>query len=152
MHLISSQCNFCRWQRRWFVLYDDGEFCYSMYDHPDTIPQAVINLNTVHEITGADVITGNKNSIDIVVNDGSIHFVKGTCYEESRLWLDILRLFPQVRIVLPQDSMTDAIEEYVTLILLFFVSGGRGSRCEPRGVWSPCWREVDRFQWTWRKG
>ena len=45
-----------------------------------------------------------------------------------------------------------AIEEYVTLILLFFVLGGSGSRCEPRSVWSPCWREVDRFQWTWGKG
>ena len=121
MHLISSQCHFCRWQRRWFVLYDDGEFCYSVDDHPETIPQAVINLNTVYEITEADAITGNENSIAIVANDGSIHFVKGTCYEESRLWLDILRLFPQVCIVLAQDSMTDAIEDYVTLILLFFL-------------------------------
>ena len=68
---------------------------YSVDDHPETIPQAIINLNTVYEITEADAITGNDNSIAIVANDG-IHFVKGTCFEESRLWLDILRLFPQV--------------------------------------------------------
>ena len=28
-----------RWQRRWFVLYDDGELSYSVDDHPETIPQ-----------------------------------------------------------------------------------------------------------------
>ena len=47
-----------RWQRRWFVLYDDGELTYSVDDHYDTIPQAVINLNNVFEITEADAITG----------------------------------------------------------------------------------------------
>ena len=83
-----------RWQRRWFILYEDGELTYSVDDHADTIPQAIINLNTVFEITEADAITGNENSIAIVANDG-IHFVKGACREESRLWRDILRLFPQ---------------------------------------------------------
>jgi hypothetical protein len=29
-----------RWQRRWFVLYDDGELTYSIDEHPETIPQA----------------------------------------------------------------------------------------------------------------
>ena len=33
-----------RWQRRWFVLYDDGELTYSVDDHPETIPQ-VNHLN-----------------------------------------------------------------------------------------------------------
>ena len=42
-----------------FVLYDDGELTYSVDDHYDTIPQAVINLNNVFEITEADAITGN---------------------------------------------------------------------------------------------
>ena len=28
-----------RWQRRWFVLFDDGELTYSVDDHPETIPQ-----------------------------------------------------------------------------------------------------------------
>ena len=83
-----------RWQRRWFVLYDDGELTYSIDDHPETIPQAVINMGNVFEITAADAITGNTNSIAIVAAAG-IHFIKGSCAEESRLWLDILRLFSQ---------------------------------------------------------
>ena len=80
------------------MLYDDGELTYSVDDHYDTVPQAIINLNNVFEITEADAITGNENSIAIVSNDG-IHFCKGTCREESRMWLDILRLFPQATVM-----------------------------------------------------
>ena len=85
------------------MLYDDGELTYSVDDHYDTIPQAIINLNNVFEITEADAITGNENSIAIVANDG-IHFCKGTCREESRMWLDILRLFPQATVMGPGRS------------------------------------------------
>ena len=81
-----------RWQRRWFVLFDDGELTYAIDDNPETIPQSTINMATVFEITSADAITGNANSIAIVAPDG-IHFIKGSCSEESRLWLDILKLF-----------------------------------------------------------
>ena len=52
-HSISKPRFFCtyffnifsrtkRWQRRWFVLYDDGELTYSVDDHPETIPQVGI--------------------------------------------------------------------------------------------------------------
>ena len=41
---------------------------------------------------------GNENSIAIVANDG-IHFCKGTCKEESQMWLDILRLFPTATVL-----------------------------------------------------
>ena len=34
-----------RWQRRWFVLYDDGELTYSVDDHPETIPQVTTTQN-----------------------------------------------------------------------------------------------------------
>jgi hypothetical protein len=47
-------------------------------------------MSGVFEITSADAITGNAHSIAIVAPDG-IHFIKGSCVEESRLWLDILR-------------------------------------------------------------
>ena len=41
---------------------------------------------------------GNEYSIAIVANDG-IHFCKGTCKEESQMWLDILRLFPTATVM-----------------------------------------------------
>ena len=32
-----------KWQRRWFVLYDDGELTFSVDENPLTIPQVVCN-------------------------------------------------------------------------------------------------------------
>lgn len=82
-----------RWQRRWFVLYDDGELTYSVDDHPETIPQACIDMNKVMEVARADEVTGNPFSVAITATD-RVHFVKGTCKEESTWWLEVLQIFP----------------------------------------------------------
>ncbi|CAL4061322.1 unnamed protein product, partial [Meganyctiphanes norvegica] len=83
-----------RWQRRWFVLYDDGELTYSVDDHPATIPQGVINMTRVQEVAEAEDVTGNQYSLAITAPE-RITFVKGTCKEESRWWLDVLSVFPR---------------------------------------------------------
>jgi len=83
-----------RWQRRWFVLYDDGELTYSVDDHPETIPQACIDMNKVMEVARADDVTGNLFSVAITAPD-RVHFVKGTCKEESTWWLEVLQIFPR---------------------------------------------------------
>ena len=69
-----------RWQRRWFVLFDDGELTYSIDDHPglstpvctsghfysvpsssaETVPYCTLDMNNVFEITSADGITGKR--------------------------------------------------------------------------------------------
>ncbi|XP_013105703.2 uncharacterized protein LOC106085824 isoform X2 [Stomoxys calcitrans] len=83
-----------RWQRRWFVLYDDGELTYSVDEHPETVPQACIDMTKVLEVTTAEDITGHTNSIAITAPD-RVTFVKGTCSEESKWWLNILIAFPK---------------------------------------------------------
>ncbi|KAK6638226.1 hypothetical protein RUM44_008655 [Polyplax serrata] len=83
-----------RWQRRWFVLYDDGELSYSLDEHPDTVPQASIDMNKVGEVTDAEEMTGNAFSIAITTSDG-VHFVKGTCREEAKWWKDVLSVYPR---------------------------------------------------------
>ncbi|XP_069160633.1 protein outspread-like isoform X16 [Procambarus clarkii] len=83
-----------RWQRRWFVLYDDGELTYSVDDHPATIPQAVVDMNRVLEVSQAEDVTGNQFSLAITAPD-RVTFVKGTCREESRWWMDVLSVFPR---------------------------------------------------------
>jgi len=83
-----------RWQRRWFVLYDDGELTYSVDDHPETIPQACIDMNKVMEVARADEVTGNPHSVAITAPE-RVHFVKGTCKEESNWWLEVLQIFPR---------------------------------------------------------
>ncbi|XP_001357374.3 protein outspread isoform X2 [Drosophila pseudoobscura] len=83
-----------RWQRRWFVLYDDGELTYSVDDYPETIPQACIDMTKVLEVTGAVEVTGHPNSIAITAPE-RVTFVKGTSSEESQWWLNILAAFPK---------------------------------------------------------
>ncbi|XP_017493474.1 PREDICTED: protein outspread isoform X2 [Rhagoletis zephyria] len=83
-----------RWQRRWFVLYDDGELTYSVDEHPETVPQACIDMTKVLEVAMAEDVTGHTNSIAITAPD-RVTFVKGTCPEESKWWLNILIAFPK---------------------------------------------------------
>ncbi|GAB6033297.1 hypothetical protein CHUAL_012893 [Chamberlinius hualienensis] len=83
-----------RWQRRWFVLYEDGELTFSVDEHPDTIPQAVVDMTKVTEVCDAEEMTGSKFAIAIKTPD-KVHFVKGTCKEESKWWFDVLVSFPR---------------------------------------------------------
>ncbi|XP_055905657.1 protein outspread isoform X1 [Eupeodes corollae] len=83
-----------RWQRRWFVLYDDGELTYSVDEHPETVPQASIDMTKVIEVTTAEDVTGHTNSVAITAPD-RVTFIKGTCPEESKWWLNILAAFPK---------------------------------------------------------
>ncbi|KAG4072582.1 hypothetical protein HA402_004671 [Bradysia odoriphaga] len=85
-----------RWQRRWFVLYDDGEFTYSVDDHPETIPQACIDMTKVLEVSTAEDVTGHLNSLAVTAPD-RVTFVKGTCPEEAKWWLNILSAFPKTK-------------------------------------------------------
>ncbi|XP_042895027.1 myosin phosphatase Rho-interacting protein isoform X2 [Parasteatoda tepidariorum] len=78
-----------RWQRRWFVLYDDGELTYALDQFPDTIPQGTIDMNKVLDVSDAEGITGNEFAISITTPD-KVHFVKGTSKEESKWWFDVL--------------------------------------------------------------
>lgn len=82
-----------RWQRRWFVLYDDGELTYSVDEHPNTIPQAVIDMTKVVAVAHAEELTGNQFSIAITTPD-KVHFVKGTGRDDSKWWFDVLSQFP----------------------------------------------------------
>ncbi|XP_037869507.1 protein outspread isoform X4 [Bombyx mori] len=83
-----------RWQRRWFVLYDDGELTYSLDEHPDTVPQASIDMTSVLEVREADSVTGHPHSLGITTPE-RITFVKGTCREETRWWADVLSVYPR---------------------------------------------------------
>ncbi|XP_058820284.1 protein outspread isoform X2 [Topomyia yanbarensis] len=83
-----------RWQRRWFVLYDDGELTYSVDEHPETVPQAIIDMTKVLEVTTAEDVTSHPHSIAITAPE-RITFVKGTCPEESKWWFNVLSAFPK---------------------------------------------------------
>ncbi|XP_076627210.1 myosin phosphatase Rho interacting protein outspread isoform X2 [Colletes latitarsis] len=81
-----------RWQRRWFVLYDDGELTYSVDEHPETVPQARIDMTRVLEVAAAEDVTGHPYSLAVTSPEG-VTFVKGTCREETRWWADVLQVY-----------------------------------------------------------
>ncbi|XP_046620410.1 protein outspread isoform X1 [Neodiprion virginianus] len=83
-----------RWQRRWFVLYDDGELTYSVDEHPETVPQARIDMTRVLEVAAAEDVTGHAYSLAVTAPEG-VTFVKGTCREETRWWADVLQVYPR---------------------------------------------------------
>ena len=56
--------------------------------------QACIDMNKVMEVARADEVTGNLYSVAITAPD-RVHFVKGTCKEESTWWLEVLQIFPR---------------------------------------------------------
>ncbi|XP_022901858.2 protein outspread [Onthophagus taurus] len=83
-----------RWQRRWFVLYDDGELNYSVDEHPDTVPQGSVDMSKVLEVTGAEQITGHPHSLALTGPD-RVTFVKAASREDARWWAELLAVFPR---------------------------------------------------------
>ncbi|KAL1452089.1 hypothetical protein WDU94_006402 [Cyamophila willieti] len=81
-----------RWQRRWFVLYDDGELKYALDDYPETVPQACIDMNKVLTVQAAEDATSHPFSICIDTGE-SLHYVKATCREEAQWWSDVLNSY-----------------------------------------------------------
>ena len=73
-----------RWQRRWFMLHEDGLLTYSLDEDPETVPQAVMDMNLVEEVIDADDLTGNANAIGLRGPDQAV-FIKGTCRRE-KMW------------------------------------------------------------------
>lgn len=66
----------------------------SLFPQPETVPQACIDMTKVLEVAMAEDVTGHTNSIAITAPD-RVTFVKGTCPEESKWWLNILAAFPK---------------------------------------------------------
>ncbi|XP_067672878.1 uncharacterized protein [Haliotis asinina] len=83
-----------RWQRRFFVLYDDAELTWSVDDNPDTVPQGTIDMNKCSDVQEAEKVTGHINSVSVMTPDKTI-YIKGESKEESQWWYDVLIEFPR---------------------------------------------------------
>lgn len=64
---------------------------------PETIPQASIDMTKVLEVATAEDVTGHSNSLAITAPE-RVTFVKGTCPEETKWWLNILSAFPKSKV------------------------------------------------------
>jgi myosin phosphatase Rho-interacting protein len=61
------------------------------------VPQAIVDMTKVLEVTTAEDVTSHPNSIAITAPD-RVTFVKGTCPEEAKWWLNILAAFPKQKV------------------------------------------------------
>lgn len=54
-------------------------------------------MTKVLEVASAEDVTGHLNSLAITAPD-RVTFVKGTCPEEAKWWLNILSAFPKTKV------------------------------------------------------
>ncbi|XP_052819557.1 centromere-associated protein E-like isoform X4 [Mya arenaria] len=83
-----------RWQRRFFVLYDDGELAYSVDENPDTVPQGVVDMNKCTDVKDASGSTSHQNSLAIIIPDKTT-YIKANSKEEIQWWTKVLKKFPE---------------------------------------------------------
>ncbi|XP_034045799.1 myosin phosphatase Rho-interacting protein-like [Thalassophryne amazonica] len=83
-----------KWQRRFFILFEDGGLSYSLDELPTTLPQGTVSMNLCTEITDAEPRTGQRNALCIVTLDQEI-FIRGDNKEIISGWNEQLAVFPQ---------------------------------------------------------
>lgn len=80
---------------------NSGRFVIVIYafnfGQPETIPQSSIDMTKVLEVTAAEDVTGHSNSLAITAPE-RVTFVKGTCPEETKWWLNILSALPRTKV------------------------------------------------------
>ena len=74
-------------------MFEDGHLTYSLDEDPETIPQQVINMNSVEEVIDAEEVTGNQFSIGLKKGPHDALFIKGTSVKEKK-WYVYPSIYP----------------------------------------------------------
>ncbi|XP_041634539.1 myosin phosphatase Rho-interacting protein-like isoform X2 [Cheilinus undulatus] len=81
-----------KWQRRFFILYEDGRLSFALDELPSTLPQGTTNLNLCSEVSDAETKTGQKNALCITTPQQEV-FIRGDSKEIINGWSDQLAVF-----------------------------------------------------------
>ncbi|KAJ4932582.1 hypothetical protein JOQ06_011000 [Pogonophryne albipinna] len=81
-----------KWQRRFFILYEDGSLSFALDELPSTLPQGTVNLNLCTNIADAEPRTGQRNALGIVTPAQEI-FIRGDNKEIINGWSDQLTVY-----------------------------------------------------------
>ncbi|XP_054463340.1 myosin phosphatase Rho-interacting protein-like [Anoplopoma fimbria] len=81
-----------KWQRRFFILYEDGSLSFALDELPSTLPQGTVNLNLCTDITDAEPRTGQRNALCIVTPEQEI-FIRGDNKEIINGWTEQLAVY-----------------------------------------------------------
>ncbi|XP_061701071.1 myosin phosphatase Rho-interacting protein-like [Syngnathoides biaculeatus] len=83
-----------KWQRRFFVLYEDGIVTFALDELPTTLPHGMLDMNTCTAILDPEVRTGQKNSLCIVTPEKEV-YVRADNKDTISGWSDQLAVFVQ---------------------------------------------------------
>ncbi|XP_033630536.1 protein outspread-like isoform X2 [Asterias rubens] len=84
-----------KWQRRCFILYENGELAFALDDSINTTPQGVINMYQCEKVFNADAQTGQKFSLAIQCTTATT-FIRAETREEKDSWLETLGEYPEI--------------------------------------------------------
>ncbi|KAL0993344.1 hypothetical protein UPYG_G00106410 [Umbra pygmaea] len=83
-----------KWQRRFFILYDNGSLSFALDELTSTLPQGTVNMNGCTEMVDAEPRTGQRNTLCIVTPDQEV-FIRGENKEIINGWSEQLIVFPR---------------------------------------------------------
>uniref|UniRef100_A0A669CJE3 Myosin phosphatase Rho-interacting protein n=1 Tax=Oreochromis niloticus TaxID=8128 RepID=A0A669CJE3_ORENI len=83
-----------RWQRRFFILYEDGSLSFALDELPSTLPQGTVNVNVCTDIFDAEPRTGQKNALCIVTPEQEV-FIRGDNKDIINGWSEQLAVYLQ---------------------------------------------------------
>uniref|UniRef100_A0AAX7TQ73 PH domain-containing protein n=1 Tax=Astatotilapia calliptera TaxID=8154 RepID=A0AAX7TQ73_ASTCA len=81
-----------RWQRRFFILYEDGSLSFALDELPSTLPQGTVNVNVCTDIFDAEPRTGQKNALCIVTPEQEV-FIRGDNKDIINGWSEQLAVY-----------------------------------------------------------
>uniref|UniRef100_A0A1A8F381 PH domain-containing protein n=1 Tax=Nothobranchius korthausae TaxID=1143690 RepID=A0A1A8F381_9TELE len=81
-----------KWQRRFFILYEQGSLSYALDELLSTLPQGTVNMNLCTDISDAEPRTGQKNALCITTPLQEI-FIRGDSKEAINGWNEQLDVY-----------------------------------------------------------
>ncbi|KAM4598616.1 uncharacterized protein ACJ7VT_022070 [Polymixia lowei] len=84
-----------KWQRRFFILYENGSLTFALDELPSTLPQGTVNMNLCTEVTDAEPRTSQRNALCVITPEQEI-FIRGENKEIINGWSEQLAVYPRI--------------------------------------------------------
>lgn len=85
-----------KWQRRFFILYEDGSLSFALDELPSTLPQGTLSLTLCTDIADAEPRTGQRNALCLITPEQEI-FIRGDNKEIINGWSEQLAVYLQTK-------------------------------------------------------
>uniref|UniRef100_A0A3P9KXP1 PH domain-containing protein n=1 Tax=Oryzias latipes TaxID=8090 RepID=A0A3P9KXP1_ORYLA len=81
-----------KWQRRFFILFENGGLSFALDELPGTLPQGAVDMLTCTDVCDAEPRTGQKNSLCIATPEREV-FIRADSREIINGWSEQLCVF-----------------------------------------------------------